>query len=602
MECVTCKTAINHAPYMTYMQYQRNSHADRMESMELNIQEEAKKGKTHEDFKDELLHKLNELREKNVLCDTTIRAQGQDFPAHRCVLSAASPYFRAMFTSQLKEKESNLVELQDTKSATISDVLRYIYIGETSIDSSNAEDLVMVADYLIIPSLKTKAAVFLEGTLNASNCLALESFASRYNCKSLKEAAVVYKVSSFADVSKSKDFRLLDLEKVKELICMDEINVADEEEVYEAVMAWVKHDVPSRECVLPELLKCVRLFSMSKYRLRKILDEELVSKNLICTRIVLKALDFFLFADRFEDITLKPRLSLEKYEHVVVLTGFITGLEEQPTQSYCFVPSTVTWMSLPMMPCPRSCHGAAVCSGLLYVVGGNESAPVCCFNPKQNKWSTLDITLDKKDCSVTAFNEELYVIGGENSWRDVQIYNPTFDEWRQEASMETARAGHNAVVLEEHIYVIAGHNGEDCQNSVECYNPLTDQWTNIPCMSKVRRSAAAVAVGGKIIVVGGFGDMTDRTIEPSCEIFDPSTNQWSLVPSLSIHRAASGIVSVGDTVYLFGGEDESSYKTEVHCFDIRTNKWDEISTIPADEGLSFLQASLLKLPKKCITH
>ena len=139
------------------------------------------------------------------------------------VLSAASPYFRAIFTSQLKEKESNLVELQDTKSSTISDVLRYIYIGETSIDSSNAEDLVMVADYLIISSLKTKTAVFVEGTLNASNCLALESFASRYNCESLKQASGTYKAANFVDVTNSEDFRLLDSEKVKELICMDEI-------------------------------------------------------------------------------------------------------------------------------------------------------------------------------------------------------------------------------------------------------------------------------------------------------------------------------------------------------------------------------------------
>ena len=554
----------------------------------------------YEDFKDELLHKLNELRETNILCDTTIRAYGQDFPAHRCVLSAASPYFRAMFTSQLKEKESNLVELQDTKSATISDVLRYIYIGETNIDSSNAQDLVMVADYLIIPSLKTKVENFLEGTLNASNCLALESFASRYNCELLKQASGTYKAANFVDVTRSEDFRLLDSERVKELICMDEINVAEEEEVYEAVMVWVKHDLPTRECILPELLKCVRLFSMSKYRLREILDEELVSKNLICTRIFLNALDFFLFPDRFEDITLKPRLSLEKYEHVVVLTGGCNrdGLKRE---THCFVPSTVTWVSLPMMPFPRSHHAAAVCDGLLYIMGGKIVGPaVCCFNPKQNIWSSVDIKLSRKDCSVTSYNEELYVIGGQDSWHDVQIYNPTFNEWRQGASMETARAGHNAVILQEHIYVIAGHNGKNCQNSVECYNPVSDQWAKISSVTKVRRSAAAIAVGGKIVVVGGFADMTRIHIEPSCEIYDPSTNQWSLVPSLSICRAASGIVSIGDTVYLFGGEDEKDYgKNKVHCFDIRTKKWHEISTIP--KGLSFLQASLLKLPKKFIT-
>ena len=115
----------------------------------------------YEDFKDELLNKLNELRETNILCDTTVRAQGQDFPAHKCVLSAASPYFRAKFTSQLQENVSNLVELQEAKSTTIADVLKFIYTGEASIDSSNAQDLLMIADYLIIPSLKSKASAFL---------------------------------------------------------------------------------------------------------------------------------------------------------------------------------------------------------------------------------------------------------------------------------------------------------------------------------------------------------------------------------------------------------------------------------------------------------
>jgi len=266
----------------------------------------------YENFKDELLHNLNELRETSILCDTTIRAQGQDFPAHKCVLSAASPYFRAKFTSQIQENESNLVELKEEKSTTISDVIKFIYTGEASIDSSNAQDLLTIADNLIIPSLKSKASVFLESSLNASTCLALESFASQYNCESLKQAAVAFKFTHFVDVAKSEDFRALDAEDIKELICKDEINVSDEEEVYQAVIAWVKHDVPSRECLLPELLKCMRLFSMSKHCLRNILDEELVSKNPTCTRVVINALDFFLFPDRFQNMSLKPRASVDK--------------------------------------------------------------------------------------------------------------------------------------------------------------------------------------------------------------------------------------------------------------------------------------------------
>ena len=248
---------------------------------------------------------------------------------------------------------------------------------------------------------------------------------------------------------------------------------------------------------------------------------------------------------------------------------------------------------------PSYSQSATVCGGQLYVMGGKKSTSVCCFNPNQIKWSTLDMTMDRKGFTVTSFQEELYVIGGEDSLHDVQIYDPVFSKWRQGASMETARVEHNAVVLQEHIYVIAGHNGEVCQSSADCYNPLTDQWTEISGMSKVRRCAAAVAVGRNLFVVGGFGDMTAETIEPSCEIFDPGANQWSLVPSLSIHLAASGIVSTGDRVYLFGGEDETFLNKEVLCCDIREKIWFEISLMPTG-GHSFLQASLLKLPKEFI--
>ena len=546
---------------------------------------------------DELLDKLNELRETRILCDTMIRAGGKDFAAHKCVLSAASAYFRALFTSQMKETKSNMVELQEAKSTTFRDVLQFIYTGKVSIDSSNAQDLAMIADYLIIPSLKTRASDFLQGSINASNCLALESFACQYNCEALQQAAVTYKCENFVAVTKYEDFRTCDVEKVKELICMDEINVSEEEEVYQAMIAWIKHDLPSRECLLPELLKCVRLFSVSKYSLRRMLDEELVSKNLDCTRLVINGLDFCLFPDRFQDMSLKPRLSIDKYEHVVVITG---GQDDDNLymETDCFVPSTKTWVSLPMMPYPCLEDGAAVCGGILYMMEAEKDS-MCCFNPKENKWSSHEIEFNFKiDYSVTCFNEELYVIGGEGSWNDVKIYNPVINEWRIAASMETGRACHSVVVLQEHIYVIAGHDGNVCLNSAECYNPTTDQWSRISNLSKARTYAAVATVCEKIIIVGGFGHKEEKTIEPSCEIFHPNTNQWSMVCNPGITRAACSAVSINDIVYLFGGESQTGYLKAVECFDIKQNKWYGIGDMPNPR--SFLQASLLKLPKSVI--
>ena len=557
-----------------------------------------------QDFKEELIHKLDELRKSNLVCDATVRAEGQDFPAHRCVLSAGSPFFRALFTSELrvKENEDNVIELTEITCDALTEVLQYIYTGKAKINSSNAEDLVIAADYLIVPRLKSKAELFLEGSISVSNCLALKSFASQYNCESLGQAAVTYSCENFVAVSKSSDFLSLELEKVKELLGEDKINVRQEEEVYEAMMRWVKHDVTSRECSLPDLLKCVRLFSMSKYSLRQILEEEeLVKKSPRSVAIVVNGLDYFLFPDQFQGTLLTTRLSLAECEDVVVITGGINENSRSSKDTRCFVLSTKKWLnSLATMPQSFNQLNAAVCGGLLYVVGDTTSNKhLQCFYPNQNKWSNSieQSCRSAQHCSVTSFNEVLYVTGGVNDWCATRVYNPVLAEWKEVAPMKTGRAAHCAVVLQKHIYVIAGHNGTVCHNSVECYNPSTDQWRTIPSISRVRRFAAAATASGKIVVVGGYSG-TSLTTEATCEMFNPSANEWSLVTSPAFPRAASGIVSMDDIIYLFGGRNEEDFMKTVECFDVQRNEWQEVAVMPNSYQCSHLKASIIKLPRK----
>ena len=166
-------------------------------------------------LEDELLHQPNELRETGILCDTTIRAEGQDFVAHKCVLSAASAFFRALFSSQMKETKNNMVELPEAKSNTVSDVLQFIYTGKASINS-NAQDLAMISGYLIIPSLKTRVSDF----------LALESFACQYNCESLKQVAVTCNCENFVAITKSEDLRTQD-KMIQNIVSMTEKSKGD---------------------------------------------------------------------------------------------------------------------------------------------------------------------------------------------------------------------------------------------------------------------------------------------------------------------------------------------------------------------------------------
>lgn len=563
-------------------------------------------------YKEEVSQKLDEFRKSDLLCDVTVCAKGQDFPAHRCVLSAGSPYFRALFTSELKvkENEDNLIQLTEVTCDAFTEVLQFIYTGKATINSSTAQDVVIAADYLIIPSLKSKASHFLQDSINVSNCLTLESFASQYSCESLKQAAVTYSLENFVAVAKSSDFQSLEVEKVKELLSDDKINVPQEEDVYEAMITWVKHEVESRERFLPELLKCLRLFSMSKYSLRQILEEEeLVKRNPTCLAIVVSGLDYSLFPDQFQGTSLTPRVSLEGYEDVVVLTGgrFANSKTSNLNKARCFVLSTKKWFNWPEMPNSYSCNSfdAAVCGGLLYLMGFDiPHSPKGCvqsFNPNQEKWISSDIGhhIAGKDFSVTSLNELLYVTGGEDTWYKTQVYSPVSAKWKEMAPMKTGRAAHCAVVLHKQIYVIAGHNGTICQNSVECYNPSTDQWKTIPNMSKARKFAAAATAHGKIVVVGGYSDMsTSLNTEVSCEMFDPHTKEWSLVASPAFPRGACGIVSMDDIIYVFGGKNEEYFLKTVERFDVHHNEWHEFAVMPNNQQCSHLNASLLKLPKK----
>ena len=42
---------------------------------------------------------LNDLRRLGQLCDAVIKVEESQFPVHRAIMSASSPYFRALFTN-----------------------------------------------------------------------------------------------------------------------------------------------------------------------------------------------------------------------------------------------------------------------------------------------------------------------------------------------------------------------------------------------------------------------------------------------------------------------------------------------------------------------
>ena len=56
---------------------------------------------------------MNYLRRTNELCDVFLNVGNSKIPAHKIILSASSPYFRAMFTGEIVESKQTDITIRD---------------------------------------------------------------------------------------------------------------------------------------------------------------------------------------------------------------------------------------------------------------------------------------------------------------------------------------------------------------------------------------------------------------------------------------------------------------------------------------------------------
>jgi speckle-type POZ protein len=75
------------------------------------------------------------MLQEGVHVDVTLNAgDGGTAKAHRCILATRSPVIEAMFRSNMKERRTSVVELQDMKLEVIKLFLLAVYCGFDEIE------------------------------------------------------------------------------------------------------------------------------------------------------------------------------------------------------------------------------------------------------------------------------------------------------------------------------------------------------------------------------------------------------------------------------------------------------------------------------------
>lgn len=203
---------------------------------------------------------LKDMLDHGKFLDCVVRVGEREFPCHRLVLAACSPYFRARFLAE--PDGAGELRLEEVSPDVVSQVLHYLYTSEIALDEANVQDLFAAAHRFQIPSIFTICVSFLQKRLCLANCLAVFRLGLLLDCARLAVAARDFICSRFPLVARDNDFLGLSADELIAIISSDGLNVEKEEAVFEAVMRWAGSGdgeaQAERQRALPTVFESIR--------------------------------------------------------------------------------------------------------------------------------------------------------------------------------------------------------------------------------------------------------------------------------------------------------------------------------------------------------
>lgn len=126
--------------------------------------------------------------------------------------------------------------------------------------------------------------------------MGIRAFADTHSCRELLRIADKFTQHNFQEVvTESEEFLLLPVGQLVDIICSDELNVRSEEQVFNAVMAWLKYNVADRRQHLSQVLQHVRLPLLSpKFLVGTVGSDLLVRSDEACRDLVDEAKNYLL--------------------------------------------------------------------------------------------------------------------------------------------------------------------------------------------------------------------------------------------------------------------------------------------------------------------
>lgn len=180
---------------------------------------------------------LNELRKQGQLTDAIIKVEDGHFEVHRAIMSASSPYFRALFTNGMNETDQREVYIPGIGADMMGLIVEYAYTRDAPVGSENVERLLPAADQFHVLGLVKACSTFLMKQVGIENVIGIRHFARHYFCSALDRTCQRFLMENFVQVAThGNELLTLSLDDFVEILESDDLNVKNEEFTFEIIM------------------------------------------------------------------------------------------------------------------------------------------------------------------------------------------------------------------------------------------------------------------------------------------------------------------------------------------------------------------------------
>ena len=154
-----------------------------------------------------LVDDLGELWENSSFTDCCLVVDGQEFRAHKAILAARSPVFRAMFEHDMEESRKNRIEIHDLEPEVFKAMMGFIYTGKEPDLHNMADAVLAAADRYGLERLKVMCERALCRDLSVENAAHTLFLADLHSAVQLKTQAMDFITARASEVFQTSSWK-----------------------------------------------------------------------------------------------------------------------------------------------------------------------------------------------------------------------------------------------------------------------------------------------------------------------------------------------------------------------------------------------------------